>query len=279
MAHVPAERCLAIIELLAEGARDMPLGEIAERLALPKSGAHRLLTTLVDLGWAEKDPGTSFYRLSMRLAVVGQQYFAATGIPDICQPILDRFAQQCGEFARLAVVDGHSLVWVAHAQGASSGLMYQPSLTSNTVPLFATASGKAWLATLPGAQAMHLIMKNGGLKDADRYGPNVVRSIEALLREIKATARRGYGVAFSEAEFGVTAVAASIRAQEGGAAVGTVSIAGPSARITEKRAHELAPIVSRTAGELSRLWPLRVGAMGHRPHEGHVRLTRRKAAA
>ena len=53
MAHVPAERCLGIIELLADGARAMPLGEIAERLDLPKSGAHRLLATLVELGWAE----------------------------------------------------------------------------------------------------------------------------------------------------------------------------------------------------------------------------------
>jgi DNA-binding IclR family transcriptional regulator len=279
MAHVPAERCLAIIELLADGARDMPLGEIAERLTLPKSGAHRLLATLVDLGWAEKDPDTSFYRLTMRLAVLGQQYYVATGIPDICQPILDRFAQQCREFARLAVVDGHSLVWVAHAQGASGGLMYQPSLTSNTVPLFATASGKAWLATLPSEEAMRFVMKNGGLKDADQYGPNVIRTIEALLRELKATARRGYGLAFNEAEFGVTAVAVAIRAGDG-PALGTVSIAGPSARITEKRAHELAPIVLRTAGELSNLWPLRVGGQGnHRRRESQGRAARRRAAA
>src|SRR5262252_8622368 len=279
MAHVPAERCLAIIELLADGARDMPLGEIAERLSLPKSGAHRLLATLLDLGWAEKDPDTGFYRLTMRLAVLGQQFLAATGIPDMCQPILDRFAQQCHEFARLAVVDGHSLVWVAHAQGASAGLMYQPSLTSNTVPLFATASGKAWLATLPSDQALQMVMKNGGLKDADRYGPNVVRTIEALLREIKATARRGYGIAFSEAEFGVTAVAAAIRIERG-PALGTVSIAGPSARLTEKRTQELAPIVLRTASELSNLWPVRVTTgSNRRPHEEPGRLTRRRAVA
>ena len=279
MAHVPAERCLGIIELLADGARTMPLGEIAERLALPKSGAHRLLATLVDLGWAEKDPDTSFYRLTMRLAVLGQQFFVATGIPDICQPILDRFAQQCHEFARLAVVDGHSLVWVAHAQGASGGLMYQPSLASNTVPLFATASGKAWLATLSTDRAMQIVMMNGGLKDADRYGPNVVRSVEALLREIKATARRGYGLAFSEAEFGVTAVAAAIRAGDGRPALGTVSIAGPGARITEKRAHELAPLVLRTAAELSKFWPLRVGAGSNRQPESQVRSARRRAVA
>ena len=280
MAHVPAERCLAIIELLADGARAMPLGEVAERLALPKSGAHRLLATLVDLGWAEKDPDTSFYRLTMRLAVLGQQFYVATGIPDICQPHLDRLAQSCHEFARLAVVDGHSLVWVAHAQGASAGLMYQPSLTSNTVPLFATASGKAWLATLSSEQALSIVMKNGGLKNADRYGPNVVRSIEALLREIKATARRGYGIALSEAEFGVTAVAAAIRADDDGPALGTVSIAGPSARITEKRAHELAPLVLRAARELSNLWPLRVGAGGTpRQPEGQPRAPRRAAVA
>jgi DNA-binding IclR family transcriptional regulator len=277
MAHIPAERCLAIIELLADGARELPLGEIAERLSLPKSGAHRLLATLVDIGWAEKNGDTGFYRLSMRLAVLGQQFYVATGIPDICQPLLDRLAQQCREFVLLDVVEGLSLVWVAHAQGASAGLMYQPSLASNTVPLFATASGKAWLATLPTDEAMQRVAKNGGLKDAERYGPNVVRSVEAFLRELKATSRRGYGIALSEAEFGVTAVAAAIRGADDTAAVGTVSIAGPSARVTERRAQELAPLVLRTASELASLWPLRVGSAG--THARPERTRARRAVA
>src|SRR5262245_55882871 len=117
MSHVPAERCLAIIELLADGAASMPLGAISERLDLPKSGAHRLLATLVELGWVEQDTATGFYRLTMRLALLGQQFYVATGIPDICQPVLDRLARESREFARLAVVDGDSLVWVVHAQG------------------------------------------------------------------------------------------------------------------------------------------------------------------
>lgn len=257
MAHIPAERCLAIIELLADGAQSLSLGEIAERLGLPKSGAHRLLATLVDVGWVEQDSDTSFYRLTMRLAVLGQQFYVATGIPDMCQPVLNRLAQECREFVRLAVVNGYSLVWVAHAQGASGGLMYQPTLTSNTVPLYATASGKAWLATLPTEQAVENVVNNGGLKRADQYGPNVIRSMEGLLREIKATARRGYGMAVNEAEFGVSALAAAIRSGKAGPALGTVSIAGPSARMTEKRVHELAPLVLQSASELSDLWPLR----------------------
>ncbi len=257
MAHIPAERCLAIIELLAHSAGSMPLGEIAERLDLPKSGAHRLLATLVDLGWAEKDPETSFYRLTMRLAVLGQRFYDATGIPDICQPLLDQLARQCREFARLAVVDRDSLVWVAHAQGATGGLLYQPSLATNTVPLYATASGKAWLATLGTEQAIQNLLANGGFHAADTYGPNVVRSIEALLLEVEATARRGFGLALNEAEPGVTALAAAIRPEVGGAALGTVSVAGPSLRMTESRIRELAPLVMRSASELANVWPLR----------------------
>jgi DNA-binding IclR family transcriptional regulator len=257
MAHVPAERCLSIIELLAGEAGELPLGEIAERLGLPKSGAHRLLATLVDLGWVEKDGDTSFYRLTMRLAILGQRFFVATGIPDICQPLLDRLADETREFARLAVVDAESLVWVAHAQGARGGLMYQPSLTSNTVPLHATASGKAWLATLPTDRAVRTALKHEGFERADKFGPNVVRSVEALMRELEATVRRGYGIAINEAEPGVTALAAVIRSGSDGPGLGTVSVAGPSVRMTESRIHELAPLVLDAASELSALWPLR----------------------
>lgn len=257
MAHVPAERCLGIIELLAEGAMAMPLGEIAERLVLPKSGAHRLLATLVDLGWVEQDAETSYYRLTMRLAILGQRFYDATGIPDSCQPLLDRLANQSREFVRLAVVDRDSLVWVAHAQGATGGLLYQPSLTTNTVPLYATASGKAWLATLANEQAIQNVMVNGAFKAADKYGPNVVRTVAAFLRELEATRKRGYGLALSEAEPGVTALAAAIRSEESGVTMGTVSVAGPGLRMTERRIRELAPLVTQCASELSTLWPLR----------------------
>jgi DNA-binding IclR family transcriptional regulator len=257
MAHVPAERCLSIIELLADDAREMPLGEIAERLTLPKSGAHRLLATLVKLGWVEKDPDTSFYHLTMRLAVLGQRFYVATGIPDMCQPLLDRLAAETREFARLAVVDAESLQWVAEAQGATGGLMYQPSLGTNTVPLYATASGKAWLATLGIDRAVRIALGNDGFDRAGQYGPNVVRSVDALIRELEATQTRGYGVALNEAEPGVTAVAAVIRSGSGGPVMGTVSVAGPSVRLTEQRLQELAPLVIRTASELSRMWPLR----------------------
>ena len=269
MSHIPAERCLSIIELLADDAREMALGEIAERLGLPKSGAHRLLATLVDLGWAEQNSNTSFYRLTMRLTTLGQRFFVATGIPDVCQPVLDRLALQCREFARLAVVDGDSLTWLAHAQGATVGLLYQPSLSTNTVPINVTASGKIWLTTLPIEKAIETARRIG-FDTAGRYGPNAIRSVDALKRELGATAKRGYGLAVNEAEPGVTAIAAAIRPVGGGPTLGTVSIAGPSIRLTETRVRELAPVVIKTASALAALWPLRSRAALVRPTKDAV---------
>lgn len=237
----------------------MPLREVAERLDLPKSGAHRLLATLVERGWATQDAGTGFYRLTMHLAVLGQKFYIATGVADICQPMLDQLAGDCREFVRLAVFDGHSLVWIAHAQGATGavGLVYQPSDTTGTVPLYATASGKAWLATMTPELAVPYALGDSGFAYANEYGPNVIRSLEALLADLELTKQRGYGLAVDEAEPGVTAIGAAIRAGADGAGVGTVSIAGPTVRMNDERVRKLAPRVVACAAELSALWPLR----------------------
>nr|WP_284507632.1 IclR family transcriptional regulator [Caballeronia sp. AZ7_KS35] len=257
MSHIPAERCLDIISLLAEGANTLPLGEIAERLSLPKSGAHRLLSTLVDLGWVAKEPDTSFYRLTMRLAVMGQRFYAATGIPIICQPILDRLAQETREFVRLAVADGDTLVWLAQAQGATAGLIYQPpSSATGRVTVYSTATGKAWLSTMPRERAIQIVT-DMGFGDADRQGPNVVRSIDDLLKELTLTEQRGYAIAVSEAEPGVSALAVPVRVNGVGPALGTVSVAGPSVRMTTAQIEAIAPRLQSTAAELAGLWPLR----------------------
>jgi len=259
MTHVPAERCLSIIQLLSD-ADELPLGVIAERLSLPKSGAHRLLATLVEEGWAKQDAQTGFYRLTMRLAILGQRFYVASGIPDICQPILDHLADLSREYVRLAVVDSAALVWVAHAQGAKGGLMYQPALQSDNVPLHATASGKAWLSTLDVESAVQIVLNSEAFQNPGKYGPNAPKSVNRIISDLEATRKRGYGMVNSEAEGGVSAMAAVVRSGEGGAVAGTVSVAGPSVRMTEARIKDLLPAMQAAASELSKIWPLRVRA-------------------
>lgn len=182
-----------------------------------------MLATLVELGWAEQDADTGFYRLTMRLAILRQHFYVATGIPDICQPLLDILAARSGEFARLAIVDGGTLTWLADAQGAIGSLLYQPMLGINTVPLYVMATGKAWLSFLPREVALQHVLKSGF---KSRFGPNAIGYLEKLMAELGSTAKRGFRLAVNEAEPSVSAVATVICAKATGVALGTVSIAG-----------------------------------------------------
>lgn len=260
-------RASTIIEMLAEDARSIRLGEISERLDLPKSATHRLLATLCRIGWVEQEQETGFYRLTLRLAITGQRFLIATRIPDICQPVLDELAHESRELVRMAIIEGEGLTWVAFSQGARSGLVYEPELIAK-VPLHATASGKAWLSMLPLDEAMRIVLKDG-FGSPDQFGPRCVRSVEALMTELEVTRERGWGLAVEEAELGVTAIAGAIRLQGAKApVVATVSIAGPLLRFPRSRLEELAGILQATAEKLGRLWPLR---------SFQPRATRRKA--
>ena len=122
------ERCFQLIEFLAEEPRAYRLGVISERLGLQKGAAHRLLAALCDMGWVEQEPETGFYRLTLRLAIMGQRVLLATRIPDLTRPILQKLAEESQELVRMAIVEGERLSWVTFVQGRRTGLIYQPEM-------------------------------------------------------------------------------------------------------------------------------------------------------
>lgn len=256
MRHVKSlvERCFDLITLLSDSAGAMSLGEISRRLDVPKSAAHRLLTTMCELGWAEQDPESGFYRLSLRLAVVGQRLLVGTRIPDICQPVLDRLAQSTEGLGRIAIVDPDGLTWIANSQGARSGLVYQPELVAR-VPLHITANGKAWLATLDRDEALSRVVASG-LGNPALGGPRVITTKQTFSAALDETIEQGWASAIEEAEPGVAAIAAVIRMDQ--QVVGTVSVAGPIHRFSPPIIPSVAEKVVAAAKELSDLWPYRL---------------------
>ena len=247
------DRSLEALEFLAAEARWLRLSYIATRLELPKGPTHRMLAQLALLGWVEQDEGTDQYRLTLKLSLLGQQYLHGTGLPGLVQPILDEVAKECRELVRLTVVQGWELAWLASSQGAAPGLMYQPKMTGRLV-LHATANGKSSLATMSNEDAIRVAMR-GGLGKARAVGPRALRTVEALLKEIEATRKRGYATAVEEAEPGVTAIAVAIRSHQADRVVGTMSIAGPLLRVTPARYKEFNQLLRGAADRLGMIWP------------------------
>lgn len=255
--HSPAQRCLDLLELLAEAPDGLALAGVCTRLAMPKSAAHRFLALLAARGFVRQDGATQRYALTLKLPALGMRFLAGTGVPDLAQPVLDALAARTRELARLAIVDGDALIWCAKAQGAASGLRYDADAARRVI-LHATAVGKIWLSTLPEAHAIELVLREGRI-GGPGLGPRAVTTIPALRRELRETRRRGYGVAIEEGEPGVAAVAVVVRPRQdpGAPACATVSVAGPLARMDAARREALARELRASADQIADLWPVK----------------------
>lgn len=246
------DRVLAILELLAVHTEGLPLHEIAARLDIPRSAAHRLLNDLIGHGYVRQDGERGGYMLTAKLVSLGFTYLSGSGVVDLAQPVLDRLARKTGELVRLAVVDTDRLTWVAKAQGAMTGLRYDPDMGMEAA-LHCSSSGIAWLSCLSDAEAMATLAKQRERRPTvmDETGPKGPRAEAEILEHLHLARQRGYAVTMETFTAGMAAIAAPIRTREGRPVKGTVSVAGPHVRVTERRMHEIAPDLLAAAAELA----------------------------
>ena len=240
-------RTLAILERLAADVEGLPLASIADELHMPKSAAHRLLLELIEHGYVRQSRERGDYMLTTRLVSLGLNYLRNSGLSDLCQPVLDRLAASSGEFVRLGVVDVDHLTWVAKAQGARSGLRYDPDMGIDA-KLSCTASGHAWLATLSDDDALQLASRQGFGKP-EQYGPNAPATPTALLKALRAVRKAGYAITEETYTPGLSAVSVAVQAPSQGA-VGVITISGPSVRLTGERMRALVPDLMAAAADL-----------------------------
>jgi IclR family transcriptional regulator, acetate operon repressor len=242
------ERTLGILELLVKTGEGLELAAIADTLTIPRSAVHRLLTDLARLGYVRQRQGRGTYVLTTKLIAMGLSYLSSAGIVDAAQPLLDSLAEASGELVRLSVVDGKRLTWVAKAQGSRQGLRYDPDMGSDA-KLSCSASGLAWLMTMSDDQALALVSEQG-LGLATDYGPNAVRSLTALLADLATARAQGFSLTIDTFMAGLSAIGAPVQLK-GQAALGVITIAGPTARLTEAKMKALHPSLLATADQLA----------------------------
>jgi DNA-binding IclR family transcriptional regulator len=262
MTVAAVDRCLSLIEALAGEPAPLELSELAGRVGLPNSAAHRILATLMARGWVIQDPVSQSYALSLRLGMLAYRHLDARAAPDVIPSVLDKLARRTREYCRLAFLEGENLVWVARAQGATGGLRYDPDMGQEIV-LHATANGKAWLATLPENDALRIVCARG-FGAPETAGPRCVRTVDELRRHLAETRSRGFATAIEEAEAGTAALAVPFYADpcRDAPVAGTLSVAGPLIRIRPERYAELSEALLAAAAEMASFWPLTVRERG-----------------
>ncbi|MCB2224465.1 MAG: IclR family transcriptional regulator [Actinobacteria bacterium] len=244
-------RVFGILEMLVGEPGGVRITDIANELDLNRAIPHRILSELVELGYVAQDPVTERYRATFMLGSLGIRQLETAGIPRWARDELTALAEKSRELVRLAVATDHTMQFIAEAQGANSTLILDSPMVGD-IALHATATGKAWLSSLPDEEVREILAARGMPAFTDR----TTVSMDAICDEIRQARAAGYAVTHEEMEAGVAAIAAPVVPQviPGGRAVGTVSVAGPSVRLTDERLQALAPAVTATAARLAAQW-------------------------
>ncbi|MAU09649.1 MAG: IclR family transcriptional regulator [Anaerolineaceae bacterium] len=237
------ERAFNIIELLGNADYHLGISEIAQRSNLPIATTHRLLNTLLTLGYVEQNPETNKYTLGVRILQLRGAVIEQLNLGVQAMPIMKMLMDRVGETVHLAVLNEGEIVYIERVEGLRTQGMY--TRIGKRVPAHCTALGKVLLANLPEQIWYDDVIRRRGLK---AFSETTITNEEDLMVELEATRQRGYAIDNGETGECVRCVATTIHDYTG-QAVAAISISGPQKQVTVERVPELGEAV-RWAAEL-----------------------------
>ena len=245
-------RGLSILEALAQAEGGLTLTDVATRVGLAPSTAHRLLGTLQRMGYVFQAGELAHWYVGLQSCTVGASFLSARDWVAQSHPYMRRLMEQAGETANLAILDGTEAVFIDQVQCKET--MRTIVRIGSRVPLHASGVGKAIFATLQNEQ-IDAIFKVNGLP---RITENTITSPETMWASLRVIRQRGFSFDDEEHLVGTRCVASSIY-DEHGEALGAISLAGPVSRLPDVRIKQLGPVVAHFAEEITRKlggkWP------------------------
>lgn len=217
---VGSDRVLAVLLELARHPAGASLDELARSMDSPKATVHRALGALRRAGLAGSDArghyilGDEFLRLAFAHHEARPEHLRV-------RPILERLAQQFGETAHYAVLDGSSIVYRAKVD-PPAGAVRLTSTVGGRNPAHSTGVGKALLAYR--LRSLEDVEHWVGDRPLERRTPNTATTAAVLFERLAETRERGYAIDDQENEVGVNCVALPLFLASPTTPTGAVSI-------------------------------------------------------
>lgn len=240
------DRGLAVLELLVNCNTPLRAIDMAQELKIPKGSLGRILKNLVDRGYLERDDRTMTFTLTSKLLTMGSLTVCESHLIEKSLDVMRDLRDQTLEMVMIQVPlnDLEGVVLNTIPSRHQVRLMVDPG---THFEFHNTAPGKSILAFLPEKDFERII---AGIK-LTRTTDRTITSKEELRREIEETRERGYAMDKGECVEGIFCVSAPIYDRNKHLAA-TLTMTGPSTRLSVTKLKEMAPLVIAHANEISR---------------------------
>ncbi len=233
-----------VLDLFTMERPEWGVSEVAEEIGVPRSSAHALLASLVEIGLLQcRTRGR--YRIGWRIVELSETLRGSVDVHSTAAPVLEELVDRHGETAHLAVMERWKVLYIDKIVGTHVVTVVGARVGAQLDP-HCSAVGKVLLAHRDPEEVRRFVTD----KPLRRLTPSTITNPVALSQEL--TSIRAAGCAFDagEAVTEVHCVAAPVR-DEMGSVVAAISMTVPASRFVPQR-NELRRAVTAAAADVSR---------------------------
>lgn len=239
------DRAFEILETLAVEKDGLGVTEIGNRIGLHKSTVHRLITSMAERGYIEKNRDTGMYRLGLKFVELCSLYLNNVELKTEAQPYLRNLSRQLGQPVHLATLLDGEAVYIDKIENFNSIRMY--SAIGKRIPVHCTAVGKVLISE----QDSDEIIKFLEGKELTANTENTITDLGQLLKEIAEVKKMGWARDDEEHEVGIRCIAAPIYDYRK-RIIAAISTSGDKNIVSPHRDKEIVQYVLNAASSISK---------------------------
>jgi DNA-binding IclR family transcriptional regulator len=163
-----------------------------------------MTSALEELGAVMRDPRTKKYKLGFTLLEIGRSAYSQIDLKTAARPVTEALMEKTRTSVFLGILNWDHVTILDTVEARQDLNITAP--VGSTIPLFAGAVGKVFLASMEEEQAAKIISSKG----LPRFTDNSIVDSKLYHKELKQVREKGYAVDDEEYIMGVRAVASPL---------------------------------------------------------------------
>lgn len=237
------ERALTLLQIIANGSSPLPISSVTDSSGLNRTTVWRLLTTLQEFGFIERDPISKGYQIGYSATKLCPDIQSQYGpLTRISLPYLEQLSASVNEDILLTVPRFQGMLTIY--QQKSDNAIQIRDYSMQVSAYHSSSNGKLYLSYID-EEELEMILS----QPMPQFTQNTITDPEVLRKEIEKARVNGYGMSLEENGIGENGV--SVPITEANKPVAFINISGPSFRFTKERIMEILPEAFTIASQIS----------------------------
>ena len=238
------KKAFAILSAISSSKEGLGVSELARGLDMAKSTVHGMTSALEEVGAVMRDPRTKRYKLGFTLLEIGRSAYSQIDLETSARPIMEDLMKKTQTSVFLGILNWDHVTVLDIVESRQDLKITAP--VGTTMPLFAGAVGKVFLASMDAEQARKIVKSKG----LPRFTENSIVDPELYYQELEQVRQKGYAIDDEEYILGVRAVASPIKGL--GQLKSSIWVVGFKASLDEKKMQTLIKETQKAAQAISR---------------------------